>query len=124
MNTNTSVSIVQPGLAETLLRGAGEAALLTLSAAVPLAVGFSLNDSFDLPKMTIVAFGAIFVAAVAAVRALSAGKLIWRSTPLDVPLVGLLAVSLVAALLSIHRPISFFGQYREYAFGWLPLLAV
>jgi O-antigen ligase len=100
----------------------GQIILTALVGMVPLAMAFFLRDSFDLPKMFLVYLGAFLLVVLLALRLILSSDFVWRTTPLDFPLLMFLVVTFVSALVSWDRDMSLWGYYRVYAFGWFPLL--
>ena len=82
-----------------------------------------MQDTFDLPKLSLGYAGVILLAALWIYQGGQAGKIIWRPTPLDVPLFSFILATFLSACLSIEPALSFFGVYRIYVFGFFPLLS-
>jgi O-antigen ligase len=97
--------------------------VLALVLAVPLIFSAKMDDSFNLPKLTLLYIGVIAFWAGWVINGLRQRKFVFRRSLLDLPLVAWLGVTLISSLLSIDPTMSFFGFHRLSMFGWFPMLA-
>lgn len=97
--------------------------MLALVLVIPLIVCTKMDDTFNLPKLTFLYIGVIAFWAAWLINGLRQRHLVFRRSPLDLPLVMWLIVTLISSLLSIDRTRSFFGFYGLQGFGWFPMLA-
>ncbi len=97
--------------------------LTVLVGLLPLVFCLDMDDTFDLPKMSMVYAIVVILLGLWFWQALERGVLIFRQTALDIPLVTFLFVGLVSTYFSIDPILSLFGMYKIYAFGWVPVLA-
>ena len=93
------------------------AALAAFVLLMPLAFSWSLYDTYDLTKFAIFEAGALGFILIGLLHFRSG----FRRLPLDGPVAAFVAVYGVAAVFSIDRSLSFWGQYRSYVFGWLAM---
>ena len=94
--------------------------LIFLTAALPLAFDFSLSDTFDLPKMSLV-YAASLVLFALWFWQQSSGGWVFRPTGMVVPVMIFLGVAWVSSHSSIDSARSLFGAYRTYVYGCLPM---
>src|SRR5262249_24509697 len=90
---------------------------------IPVLFVLDLKDTFDLPKMTLVYFSVIVLAGLWGWQVVEKKELVCRSTALNKPIAVFQGVALLAACYSIEPVLSFWGAYRIYVFGWLPMAA-
>lgn len=90
-----------------------------LALALPLTFATFMNDTFDLPKLTLV----LLAVAYGLVRqARRVTPTVW--TGLEMPLAIFLACAALSTIGSLDRTVSIAGFYRVYVFGWLPMVAM
>lgn len=98
------------------------AMLIILVFLVPLAFDCYLDDTFDLPKVTLLRLGTALLLAIWLMKMLIQRKISWRYSPLYLPIAAFLLVTGVATLNSIDPYTSLMGNYRFYFGGFLTLL--
>lgn len=96
--------------------------LIILVLAIPLAFDCYLDDTFDLPKVTLLRLGAVLLLGIWLTKIYFQRKISWRYSPLHLPIMAFLLVSGIATLNSIHRYTSLMGNYRFYFGGFFTLL--
>ena len=95
------------------------AALLFLT---PLILWPKTSEVFEFNKMLFVYAATTIITAVWAVKCILAGKIIFRRTLLDYPLMGLIGVNFLSTLLSIDPRTSWLGYYSRFNGGMLSIL--
>ncbi len=95
--------------------------LIPLAGIVPLLFHFSVFDTFDLPKMLFVYASVLVLASLWFWQESSAGW-IFKPTGMKAPILCFLGVALLSCVTSIDPARSFFGAYRTYVYGWLPMV--
>lgn len=97
--------------------------VMALVLVIPLIICAKMDNSFNLPKLTLLYIGVIAFWAGWLINGLRRRCFVFRRSPLDLPLVVWLGVTLISSLLSIDSTRSFFGFYSLQMFGWFPMLA-
>ncbi|OGR90515.1 MAG: hypothetical protein A2992_07520 [Elusimicrobia bacterium RIFCSPLOWO2_01_FULL_59_12] len=97
--------------------------LSLLTFVVPLIFCLDMADAFDLPKMTLVYTVDLLLAACWIRQSMTQGRLRFRRSIMDLPLLAFLASAGASTIFSIDPKLSFLGAYKIYVFGWMPLLA-
>jgi len=97
--------------------------VLALVLVIPLIICAKMDDSFNLPKLTLLYLGVITFWAAWLINGLRQRRFVFRRSPLDLPLVTWLILSLISSFLSIDPTRSFFGIHGLQGFGWFPMLA-
>lgn len=97
--------------------------VLALALVIPVIVCAKMDNSFNLPKLTLLYLGVIAFWAGWLINGLRQRQFVFRRSPLDLPLVVWLGVTLISSHLSIDSTMSFFGFYGLPMFGWFPMLA-
>jgi len=82
-----------------------------------------MDDTFSLPKLTLLYIGVIAFWAGWLINGLRKRQFVLRRSPIDLPLAMWLGVTLISSLLSVDPTRSFFGAHRLQWFGWFPMLA-
>lgn len=96
--------------------------LLLIAFALPLLILPRTADIFELPKVTLLRLWVPFVLMVWSIKVYQTGKLSFRRTALDVPVVLLGLVAVVSTVLSVNLTISLVGGYYRYE-GLFTILA-
>lgn len=91
--------------------------------AVPLIVIPTTSELFELNKMIVIYFVALFVFCFGAFDAILYKKYIFRRTPFDVLLAVFMGALLLSWMFSIDRHTSFFGYYGRFNGGVLSILS-
>ncbi len=84
---------------------------------LPLIFWIPNSEVFELPKMLFVYLMTALITAVWAMRMILAGRIIWRRTPLDIPILLFLLSQIVSTIYSIDPHISWFGWYGRFNGG-------
>ncbi len=93
-------------MARWILRGA--AFLL------PLAFLPNLVDEFVLPKLLLVRLVLVAVTISLLVRWVAEGRVAWRRTPLDLPLLAFVASAALSTIFAVNRNVALFGTYDRW----------
>lgn len=94
-----------------------------LLAFVPFIFTPSTSELFEFPKMILVYALTVIIVSAWAAKSILAGKLIFRRSPLDLPLLLVLLALLLSTLLSVDPHTSFWGYYGRWNGGLLSLIA-
>jgi len=90
---------------------------------LPLVFNPRLLAAFSLPRITILRTITLIILSCWAVKTLESGKFTWRKSPLNVPILIFIFVSVIATLFSTNPYFSFFGQYMFHTRGlWATLI--
>ena len=81
------------------------------------------EELFEFNKMLVVYAGTILITAIWCVRILLSKKIIFRRSPLDIPLLLFLFSQLLSTVFSLHPRTSLFGYYTRFHGGLLSSLA-
>ncbi len=81
---------------------------------LPLAVDLNLSDSFILPKLLLARAMLLLLTILVLIRALLERRLVWRRTPLDLPLAAFVVSALLSTVWSVNRNVALFGTYDRY----------
>jgi O-antigen ligase len=93
-------------IARWILRGA--AFLL------PLAFLPNLVDEFVLPKLLLVRLVLVALTISLLVRWVAEGRVTWRRTPLDLPLLAFIASAALSTIFAVNRNVALFGTYDRW----------
>lgn len=93
-----------------------------LCGVVPLLFCFSFYDAFDLPKLSLVYTVDIVLLTLWLKDAAVQGDIVFWRSELDLPLALFLLATALSAFHSKDSALSFFGAYRIYVFGTLPIM--
>src|SRR5258708_10162238 len=91
--------------------------------AVPLFFLTNIYDTYDLPKLTLVALADLVLICLWFKENISNGVLRIRRSALDIPLLAFLGVGMISTVLSIDPSLSLWGSYRIYICGWAPMMS-
>src|SRR5256885_533249 len=97
--------------------------LLVVVGGIPLLFVLDLKDTFDLPKIVFVYISIIALTGLWAWTVMKNKEVFYHSTSLDKPLAFFLVFALVSTYCSVEPTLSFWGAYRLYIFGCLPMTA-
>lgn len=97
--------------------------ILAAVVSIPLIFCTGLEDTFDLPKITLVYLLVISFWTIWIVSGINRGQLKFKTSSLDVPILVFLGALGVATLFSMDINLSLFGKYKGYYFGFIPILA-
>lgn len=87
--------------------------LMALSIAVPLFVWPGLS-SFDLAKITILRLGTLLLLFLWLLKSTIKNEYKLFATPLDLPILSFLVISILATIFSVHPYMSWLGSYKRY----------
>lgn len=110
-------------MSEPLFQRLSRFLLVALCFLAPLAFWVRLDDTYDLPKLTLLYLGVSLWLGLASARLASSGELTLARTPVEAPLAALALLLLVSSGRSWDRDASLWGLYGHYMFGAVPLLA-
>jgi hypothetical protein len=81
---------------------------------LPLAFWPLTFDHYVLPKLLVARFLVLGLAVLFVARCAIDERLVWKRTPLDLPLLALIASAVLSAVLGVNLDIGFFGTYARY----------
>lgn len=99
------------------------AAFSILGFTVPLVLYFKTSELFEFNKMVITYLLTTYILFAWAVKCVLEGKIIFRKTLIDIPLLLFVLSQTISTLLSIDRQTSIFGYYSRFHGGLLSTLA-
>jgi O-antigen ligase len=88
---------------------------------LPLAYAWNTYDQFVLPKLLVARLLLFSLLILFAARTVRSGVLLWKRTPLDLPLAAFLGSAVLATVFATNANIGIFGTYSRYD-GVLTLL--
>jgi len=88
---------------------------------LPLAFLPNIVDEFVLPKLLVARLLVLLLAGLWLIRSTRAGTLIWRRTPMDLPLLVFAGSAAISTVFAVNRNVALFGTYGRYE-GLLTLL--
>jgi len=88
---------------------------------LPLAFWWDTYDQFVLPKLLLARIFLLGLAAIFIVRTLATNTIVVRRTPIDLPLLALVASAAISTIVAVNPNVSIFGTYARYD-GLLTLL--
>lgn len=86
---------------------------------VPLVLYFKTSELFEFNKMVITYLLTTYILFAWAIKCVLEGKIIFRKTPVDIPLLSFVLSQTISTLLSIDRQTSIFGYYSRFHGGLL-----
>src|ERR1700690_4252858 len=95
--------------------------LLFFLGTIPLALCLDMQDTYDLPKLVLLYAVDLVMVALWIRQSMTQGFLRFRRTTLDIPLLLFLMVAGFSTAFSIEPSLSFWGAYKIYVFGWMPM---
>ncbi len=95
--------------------------LFLLTLALPLCFVLWMDDTFDLPKLTLIYLSVCLLTGLWAMQEYMGQAPNVRRTGLEWPIVAFLATLALSTYFSLDWRVSLFGSYKNYAFGFLPL---
>ncbi|MCL2109973.1 O-antigen ligase family protein [Microgenomates group bacterium] len=90
---------------------------------VPFLFTWFNTELFELPKMTAVYLLAVALAATWLLDMVVNRRIIFRPTPLDLPILLFLLSQIISTILSLHPPTSLFGYYGRFNGGLLSIIS-
>lgn len=90
---------------------------LTLFFFLPLIFWIPNSEVFELPKMYFVYAMTTLIVGLWLMRMVLAGRIIWRRTPLDIPILLFLLSQIASTIYSIDPHVSWFGWYGRFNGG-------
>ncbi|MEX0621407.1 MAG: O-antigen ligase family protein [Candidatus Woykebacteria bacterium] len=81
------------------------------------------SELFEFNKMILVYFGASIILTAWLVKTVSEGKFVYKSTPLDIPILLFLAANILSTIFSIEPHTSIFGHYSRFNGGLLSTIS-
>ncbi len=81
---------------------------------LPLAFLPNVADEFVLPKLLLLRLVVLVLAMLLVLRWLSLGQIVWKRTPLDLPLLAFIISALLSAIFAVNRNVAIFGAYDRY----------
>jgi len=81
---------------------------------LPLAFLPNLVDEFVLPKLLLVRLVLVALSVSLLVRWVAEGRVAWRRTPLDLPLLAFIASAALSTIFAVNRNVALFGTYDRW----------
>ena len=81
---------------------------------LPLAYLPNLVDGYVLPKLLLTRLLVILFGALLALRWMTTGRVTWKRTAIDLPLVAFIGSALLSSLFAFNRDVAIFGTYSRY----------
>ncbi|MFI5283084.1 MAG: O-antigen ligase family protein [Candidatus Dormibacterales bacterium] len=100
--------------AQTRLGAIERWTLRTIAFVLPLTFWPLTFDHYVLPKLLVARFLVLALAALFVARAAVANRLVWKRTPLDLPLLAFIGSAVVSAVFGVNLGIGIFGTYARY----------
>lgn len=91
--------------------------------AVPLVVVTKTSEAFEFNKLILVYTTTVVVFGLWVVESIRQGKMLFRKTPLDIPLLAWIATQAISTIFTIDRYTSLFGYYGRFHGGLLSTIA-
>jgi len=96
--------------------------ILFCTFAIPPSICLIMDDTIDMPKLTIVYFANILFWSTFFISGISKKKINFKRTKLDIPILLFVLINLIATVSSIDFLRSLYGSYKLHGYGFFPLL--